>query len=132
MQIENRSCRKPVARADRAKRWRQVPWSLWAYVILTTGGMVVVVAIASAPVAPSVFFVGFILAWNCLLLRGLRWLWIGTTVLSACFFGIDLLTGTGTWYGDVLGLIELGLLLAPPTRRFFGTANPPPVLESVP
>lgn len=116
--------------ASRGIRWRQVPWSLWAYVILTIGAMVVVVATASGPVAPSVFLVAVILVWNYLLLRGLRWLWIGTTVLSAGFLAIDLLAGTGTWHGDVLGLVELGLLLAPPTRRFFRGTNPPLAMES--
>jgi hypothetical protein len=107
-----------------------VPLSLWAFVALTTGGIVVRALTGSVPVAPSIFAFVFILAWNYWLLRALRWLWIGTIVVFAGFIGLDLFTGTATWYGEMLGLIELGLLLAPPTRRFFGAASPPLVLES--
>lgn len=83
----------------------------------------------SGPIGPLIFVAAFILAWNYLLLRALRWLWVGTIVVLACFTVIDLLTGTSTWYGNVLGLVELGLLLAPSTRWFFRAANPPLALE---
>lgn len=114
---------------DWARRWSEVPWSLWAFVVLTTGDVIVPVATASGPVALWIFLVAFILAWTYFLLRAVRWLWIATIVVFACFTVIDLLNGTATWYGTLLGLIELGLLLLPPTRRFFEAANPPLVLQ---
>jgi hypothetical protein len=110
--------------------WQRVPLSLWTFVFLTTVNSVVCVLTVLSPVAPSIFFVAFVLVWNYLLLRAVRWLWIGTVVVIACFIGIDLLTGAATWFGSVLGLIELGLLLAPPTRRFFESTNPPLALKS--
>lgn len=110
--------------------WQRVPWSLWAFVLLTTVDSVARVLTVSSPVAPSIFFVAFVVVWNYLLLRALRWLWIGTILIFACFIGIDLFTGTATWLGDMLGLVELGLLLVPPTRRFFKASNLPLVLKS--
>ncbi len=104
--------------------WGKVPWSLWAYVVLTTGGIVVVVLTASAPVTPLVFSVVFVLAWNFFLLRAVRWLWITTVAVFPLGFAFSLVTGTGTWHGYLIGLIEVGLLLHPSTRRFFGRAKP--------
>ena len=101
--------------------WGKVPWSLWAYVVLTTGGIVVVVLTASVPVAPSIFSIVLFLVWNFFLLKGVRWLWIATVVLGALDFVFSLSTGTGTWHGYLVGLIGLTLLLAPVTRRFFGS-----------
>lgn len=124
------SSRESGVHVDRARRWYQAPLPLWAFVVLTTGDAIVPVATASGPVAPWIFLVAFILAWNYFLLRGLRWLWIATIVGFAFFTGVDLFTGTATWYGTLLGLIELGFLLLPPTRRFFGATNPPLALQS--
>lgn len=101
--------------------WGKVPWSLWAYVVLTTGGIVVVVLTASVPVAPSIFAIALFLVWNFFLLRAVRWLWVATIVVGALELAFSLGTGAGTWYGYLLGLIDLGLLLLPVTRRFFGT-----------
>lgn len=101
--------------------WGKVPWSLWAYVVLTTGGMVVVLLTGLVPVAPSVFSIVLILAWNLFLLRAVRWLWIATVVVGALDFAFSLGTGTGTWYAYLVGLIDLTLLLLPATRRFFGS-----------
>ena len=102
--------------------WRKVPWSLWAYVVLTTAGIILVVVkvSGSTPAAPLVFAIVMILAWNFFLPRALRWLWIATAVFSAPLLALDFATGTGTWYGNSAGLVELGLLLLPFTRRFFG------------
>jgi hypothetical protein len=101
--------------------WGKVPWSLWAYVVLTAGGIVVVVLTGSVPVAPSIFSIVLIFAWNFFLLRAVRWLWIATVVVGALEFAFSLSTGTGTWYGYLVGLIDLTLLLVPATRRFFGS-----------
>lgn len=114
---------------DRVRRWSEVPWSLWAFVALTTGDVIVPLATSSGPVGPWIFLVAFTLAWNYFMLRALRWLWIATIVVFAVFTGIDLITSTATWFGTLLGLIELALLLLPPTRRFFGAANSTPVLQ---
>jgi hypothetical protein len=104
--------------------WQRVPWSLRVYVALTTAGILVTDLAASAPVAPSAFAFVFILSWNFFLLRALRWLWIATVALAVVFTVIDLLTGSGTWYGILIGLIQLCLLLTPATRRFFDAAKP--------
>jgi membrane-bound ClpP family serine protease len=100
--------------------WVEVPWSLWAYVILATAG--IVVAVFSTPVAPSVFAVIFVLAWDLLLLRGIRWVWLGTLILGVLNILVDAAAGTGTWHG--YGLVGLALLLLPPTRHFFERADP--------
>jgi hypothetical protein len=84
----------------------------------------VITLIAAVPIAPQAFFVAFMLTWNYFLLRALRWLWIVTVVLLAIAIPIDLVTGSGTWHGNLTGAIELGLLLAPATRRFFRAAEP--------
>jgi hypothetical protein len=100
--------------------WRKVPWSLWLYVAISIGQIVVVVFTASMYIAPVVFFVVFILAWDFFLLRAIRWIWIGTVALGVLILAVDLATGTGTWHGDLIGVIDLGLLLLPATRGFFG------------
>ncbi len=100
--------------------WGKVPWSLWAYVVLTTGSIVVVVLTASVPVAPSIFSIVLFLVWDFFLLRAVRWLWIATVVVGALELVFSLGTGAGTWYGYLLGLIDLALLLLPATRQFFG------------
>jgi hypothetical protein len=101
-------------------QWRMVPWSLWAYVALATVGMVVTLLTVSVPLRPLVFFVVVTFAWNFFLLRALRWLWIVTLVVLLLAAATDLVTGVGTWYGHLIGLISVGLLFLPATRRFFG------------
>jgi hypothetical protein len=68
----------------------------------------------------------FIAAWDFFLLRAVRWLWIGTVAVGAVILAVDFATGTGTWHGDVVGAIGLGLLLVPATRRFFATNEAAP------
>lgn len=102
--------------------WERVPWSLWLYIAISIGQIVVLFFTVSRPIAPFVFSIVFIAAWDFFLLRAVRWLWIGTVAVGAVILAIDLATGTGTWHGDVVGAIGLGLLLLPATRRFF-TAN---------
>ncbi|MGN6258220.1 MAG: hypothetical protein ACTHN3_10805 [Solirubrobacterales bacterium] len=104
--------------------WRRVPWSLWTYVLLTTAEILITVLTVSAPAAPLIFTVVLTLAWNFFLLRALRWLWIGTIALIVVVGAINVFTGSGTWYGTAIGLIELCLLLLPATRRFFDSATP--------
>jgi hypothetical protein len=106
--------------------WGRVPWSLWLYVAISIGQIVVLVFTASTPIAPFVFFIVFIAAWDFFLLRAVRWLWIGTVALGALILAIDLATDTGTWHGDLIGMIDLGLLLLPATRRFFAATEAAP------
>lgn len=106
--------------------WEKVPWSLWLYVAISVGQIFVLVFTASVPIAPLVFFVVLIAAWDFFLLRAVRWLWIGTVALGALILAIDLVTSTGTWHGDLIGAIDLGLLLLPATRRFFAASETAP------
>lgn len=106
--------------------WERVPWSLWLYVAISIGQIVVLLFTASTPIAPLVFSIVFIVAWDFFLVKAVRWLWIGTVALGAVVLAIDLATGTGTWHGDVVGAIGLGLLLLPATRRFFAANEAAP------
>jgi hypothetical protein len=99
--------------------WGKVPFPLRAYVVLTTGGIVVTALVASVPVVPAIFTIVTTLVWNFFLIRGVRWLWIVTIIVGALTIGFDLITSTGTWYGISLGLVSLALLVLPATRRFF-------------
>lgn len=78
------------------------------------------------PIVPFVFSIVIIVAWDFFLLRAVRWLWIGTVSFGALILAIDLATGTGTWHGDLVGAIGLGLLLLPGTRRFFAANEAAP------
>jgi hypothetical protein len=104
--------------------WESVPWSLWLYVATSIGQIVVLLFTASMPIAPFEFSIVFIAAWDFFLLRAVRWLWIGTVAVGAVTLAIDL--ATGTWHGDVVGAIGLGLLLVPTTRRFFAANEAAP------
>jgi hypothetical protein len=106
--------------------WGRVPWCLWLYVAISIGHIVVLVFTASTPIAPFVFSIVFIVAWNFFLLRAVRWLWIGTVALGALILAVDLATGTGTWHGDLIGAIDLGLLVLPVTGRFFAVGEAAP------
>jgi hypothetical protein len=96
----------------------RVPWSLWAYVA-TTGVNLIVLLARLNHVEPAIFVVVFGVTWDYFLLRAVRWLWIATVVSFALIIVIDLVTGSGTWWGSAIGLLQLCLLLLPPTRRFF-------------
>lgn len=102
--------------------WKEVPRSLWIYVALTIAPAIVQVATASVPIGPFALLVVVILVWNLFLLRGLRWLWLATVVLLVITFAIDLVTADPTWYWSLIGLIQIGLLVLPSTRRFYSSA----------
>lgn len=113
----------------KGRRWSidatRVPWSLWAYVAIM-GISLVVLLTRSIPVAAAVFAVFFLAAWAYFLLRGVRWLWLVTVVyLTAFFFFFDLITASGSWFGDGTDLVQLALLILPPTRRFFASEGDP-------
>lgn len=99
--------------------WEKVPWPLWVYAALTLGEIFVLAFTVSTPVAPLIFSTVLILAWTFFLLRAIRWLWIATVVVDILGMGINLATDNGSWRGYLIGLIVLGLLLLPATRRFF-------------
>jgi hypothetical protein len=96
----------------------KVPWSLWAYVA-TTGVNLIILLARLNYVKPAIFVVVVATAWDYFLLRAVRWLWIATVVSFALIIIINLVTGSGTWWGSALGLLQLCLLLLSPTRRFF-------------
>jgi len=97
-----------------------VPWSLWVWVALLAVATVHLFARVPSPARTVIFGIALLGAWAYFLLRGVRWLWMVTIAYLAIFIVIDLATGDGTWWGDGIGVIQLGLLLIAPTRRFFG------------
>ena len=84
-----------------------------------SGHLLVLVFTVSTPVAPLIFSVVVILVWTFFLLRGVRWLWIATIALGLLGLTVNLVTDNGVWHGYLIGLMQLGLLLLPATRRFF-------------
>jgi hypothetical protein len=100
--------------------WRRVPWTLWAFAVLTVAGLIVVLARASgdAPVAVLIIYAVLILAWLYFLFRGVRWVWMLTVGVGLVGLLYDLITGSGTWLGVSSGLVALLLMLLPPTRRY--------------
>jgi hypothetical protein len=102
--------------------WRRVPWTLWAFAVLTVAGVVVVLATTSADthVKALAFYVIFTAAWLYFLLRRVRWIWILTVGVELVGLLFDLITGTGTWFGVSSGVVGLVLLVLPPTRRYVG------------
>lgn len=110
--------------------WGRVPWSLWAYVVLAIGDLAVVLLMRSISAAPLIFFIVFIFVWNYFLLRAVRWLWFATVALFALVLTIELITASGSWHGAAIGFIQLGLLLLPATRRFFGVVREAPSAEA--
>ena len=96
----------------------EVPWTLWVYVASTGVNLVVLLA-RPIRVAPAIFAVIFVTIWDYSLLRGVRWVWIATVVLFLLSLVVWLVIGSGTWWAIGIGLLQLLLLLLPPTRRFF-------------
>lgn len=112
----------------KGRRWSidaaRVPWSLWTYVAIM-GISLVVLLTRSIPVKTAIVAVFFLAAWAYFLLRGVRWLWVATIVYLAAFFFFDLITASGSWFGDGTGLVQLALLILPATRRFFASEGDP-------
>jgi hypothetical protein len=102
--------------------WRQVPWTLWAFAVLTLAGLIVVLAGAAgdAPATLLIIYVVLTCAWLFFLLRGVRWLWMITVGVGLVGLFFDLVTGSGTWLGISSGVVDLVLLLLPATRRYVG------------
>jgi hypothetical protein len=102
--------------------WREVPWTLWAFAVLTVAGVIVVLSRASgdAPVTALIIYVILIFAWLYFLLRGVRWVWMITVGVGLVGLLFDLITGSGTWLGVSSGLLGLVLMVLPATRRYVG------------
>jgi hypothetical protein len=103
--------------------WGKVPWSLWAFAALAVAPAILIEIQVSGPIASKVLFALVMLAWLFFLLKGVRWVWIGTLGICVLGFAGDLISGSLAWHGVVLGLISPALLLLPVTRRYF--ANEP-------
>lgn len=108
---------------QRLPRLRKVPWSLWAFAVLSIVAIVVVEVrtIGDTPAAPLIFFPAFILVWDFFLLSGFRWVWLLTIAFGAVTLVLNLATASSTWLGDSQTVVTLILLLLPVTRRFFRT-----------
>ena len=101
--------------------WEAVPWTLWVVVALSLIAIPVffVRGPGDTPVGLVIAFPFVVLAWNYLLLTGLRWVWITTLVLAGGGLVLELAASTGTWWGDLESAVVIVLLLLPTTRRFF-------------
>lgn len=98
--------------------WSKAPLALRFYIVLMVAWSLVVAALI--PNGFALFAIGFSFVVAYFLLRGVRWLWLLVTGFTV--FGLltdPLLVGHTTWYGVAGGIVELGLLLAPQTRRYF-------------
>jgi hypothetical protein len=95
-----------------------VPWTLWAFAALTVAGVILLEVQIHGPVPPRVLYPFFMLAWLFFLLKGLRWVWIVTLGVSVLGLVTNLISGSFTWHGVALGVISIGLLLMPSTRRY--------------
>ncbi len=98
--------------------WERVPWTLWAYVAISVAKLAVSLARLHG-YRPAVIAVIVLLVVDYFLLRGVWWLWVATAALLALGLVIDIATGRGSWWGDVIAIVDLVLLLLPPTRAFF-------------
>jgi hypothetical protein len=106
------------ARARWGIDWERIPWTLWAYVAVAAIDAAVLVTRSAHP-KPGIFLVIVLVFWGYFLLRAVWWVWILTAALLALGVVIDLATQNGSWWGDATGVLQLALLVLPPTRRFF-------------
>ena len=98
--------------------WERVPWTLWAYAAISIANLVALLA-RLHNYRPAIYAAIFLIAWDYFLLRGVRWLWIVTAAFLALALAFDLATARGSWWGDGIAIVDLILLLLPPTRRFY-------------
>jgi hypothetical protein len=99
--------------------WRGVPWPVRALCLCIGVSALVVAAATHGPAFPRLLFLGFFIGWAVLLLRGNRWIWIVTILLFAFGFLTQIVSGSVTWYGVLLILVDLALLMHPLTREFY-------------
>lgn len=96
-----------------------MPWSLWLFVAINIVGAILIEIEISGQIPSKVLFPFVMFAWLFFLLKGVRWVWIATTGLAILGFAVDLISGSPTWHGTILGLIGPVLLLLPVTRSYF-------------
>lgn len=98
-----------------------MPWPLWAFATFNVVGVILIETQVSGQIPSKVLFPFVMFAWLFFLFRGVRWVWIATVGLIVLGFAGDLISGSLTWHGIVLGLISPVLLLLPATRRYFAS-----------
>lgn len=103
--------------------WGKVPWTLWAYALLTAGGIVQFLLLRVDDTRPVLIVgtIALVIAWTFFLLKGVRWVWIGTLIVSALGLLDTVILGPRVWWSLLLYAVPFGLLLAPTTRRYFTT-----------
>jgi hypothetical protein len=100
---------------------RKVPWPLWLFTALALVPAILIEVEVHGSIAAKVLYPFMVFAWFFFLLRGVRWVWIGTLAVTVLGFVPDLIAGSLTWQGVVGGAITIGLLLLPVTRRHFAS-----------
>jgi hypothetical protein len=93
--------------------WERVPWSLWVFAALNSASSILVDIEASGPILAKLLFLCIMSTWLFLLLKGLRWVWIGTLGILVLGFVVDLASDALAWRGIAVGLIGFALLLLP-------------------
>src|SRR6476646_3916026 len=99
--------------------WRQVPWSLWAYSAVVFLGAILFEVKAHGQIPAKTLFAVVTLVWLYFLLKGLRWVWIGTVGIYVLSLVRDLISGSLEGQGVAFGLMGLVLLILPVTWRYF-------------
>lgn len=99
--------------------WRTVPWSVSALCACMAVSAIVLAVVTRGPVAPRVGTAAVLLVWAVALLQGIRWIWVATVVISGLALIAEITSGSLKWYGAVLTVVELVLLLHPQTRAFY-------------
>jgi len=107
------------------KDLRKAPWTLWAYVVLNVVLLPVGLLTASGRVHWPFLVLGvpFTLALFFFLLRGSRVVW-WLLVLGAAGGLVISITTAEPWYRFPGPVVGLGLLLAPPSRRYVFPPKP--------
>jgi hypothetical protein len=102
-------------------QWGKVPWPLWAFAALTVAGATVIEVEVHGNVASRVIFPFVMFSYLFFLLKGSRWLWIATLLVSILGLAVDLVSGFPVWRSIFQELIGPALLLLPVTRRYFAS-----------
>jgi hypothetical protein len=105
--------------------WRRVPWPLWVYaaVALLTAARVEIWV--HGPILVKVLYIVVAFAWLYFIFRGIRRIWIATLAVFALGLAFELVSGSLQWWGAMITLIELMLLLLPVTQRYFSREQGP-------
>ncbi len=99
--------------------WHNIPWPIKVICAWMPIGAVVIAAISHGPVVPRVLLVVIAVAWALALLQRIRWIWVVTLIVFVLGLISEILSGGLRWYGAVLTVTELALLLHPLTRQFY-------------